>query len=126
MRSRRALALLAAAFVAFVAQASCVSILGVDDEGLENVFEEMCQCGELRHLNDCEKTLGDRFARAGSATRSAWLTRYRDDDCSNCKNVLTCLSTAPTCSVSACTLAEECCQTGNTKATCDADHTCHR
>lgn len=123
MRSRRLLALLALAFVTFVAQASCVSVFGVDDEGLQNVVEEMCKCHELQQVADCEKTLGDRFARAGSAARAAWLTRYEDNNCSSCKNVLTCLSTTPTCSVGACSSAEECCQTGSAKASCES-HTC--
>ena len=126
MRSRRALALLAAALVVFVAQASCVSIFGVDDEGLHNVFEDMCKCGELQPLSDCEKTLGERFARASSTTREAWLDRYEQEDCDVCGNVLTCLSATPTCSVDACSRAEECCQVGETKATCGDDHACHR
>lgn len=126
MKSRRALALLTVAFAAFVAQASCVSVFGVDDEGLRDVFADMCKCAELQPLADCEKTLGDRFASAGSTTRADWLARYESEDCGNCTNVLTCLSATPTCSVSTCGLAEECCQVGDTKATCDANHTCHR
>jgi hypothetical protein len=40
--------------------------------------------------------------------------------------VLTCLSATPTCSVTTCSLAEECCPMGATTATCGEDHACHR
>jgi hypothetical protein len=126
VRSRRALALLAVALVSFVAQASCVSIFGVDAEGLHNVFKDMCSCSELQPLADCERTLNERFDSAGSATRADWLDRYDKNDCSDCKNVLTCLSATPTCSVDTCSRAEECCPMGDTQATCGEDHACHR
>lgn len=124
MRSPRALALLAVASLAFVAQASCVSVFGVDDEGLHDVVQAMCSCSELQPLGDCEKTLGERFESAGSDTRAAWLEQYDKSDCSSCGNVLTCLSATPTCSVDTCSLAEECCPKGGTKATCGANHVC--
>jgi hypothetical protein len=125
VRSRRALALLALAFVVFAAQASCVSVFGVDEEGLHDVVRDMCQCAELQTLNACEETLGKRFSNASSDTRAAWLAQYDKNECSTCGNVLTCLSASPACSVSACSRAEECCPKGDTKPTCGSDHVCH-
>ncbi|MFS8066983.1 MAG: hypothetical protein ACMG6S_11480 [Byssovorax sp.] len=111
MRSRRALALLACVAVAFVAQASCVNVFGVkDEEDRDDVVDKMCSCVELQSLDDCEKRLGDRFANATSASREDWLDSYSKNGCAFCKNVLTCLSVTPTCSVGRCTLDEECCQ----------------
>jgi len=111
VRSRRALALLALFPVAFMAQASCVNVFGVvDEEDRDDVVKEMCRCAQLQSLNDCEERLGGRFANSGSAARKDWLDRYSTNDCATCKNVLTCLSMTPTCSVGRCTLDEECCQ----------------
>ena len=119
MKTRRALAALALLGLAFTAQASCASVLGIDEDSLDNVVVEMCKCPGLAGVNSCESTLGDRLDDGAPATREAWLARYRDERCDKCENMLKCLSTKPTCTIDECVRDEVCCPAaGASKGVC--------
>ena len=126
MKSRRALAALACLAVAFLGQASCASVLGIDAAGLHDVIGEMCGCPALAGWAGCEETLGKRLDAGASATREAWLARYEAKRCDRCDNLLECLSTEPTCTNETCSRDVECCPPdGGSKGVCDHG-TCKR
>lgn len=120
MKARRALAALALLALAFTAQASCASVLGIDEDSVDNVVVEMCKCPVLAGVSGCESELTARLDDGAPATREAWLARYRDERCDKCENMLTCLSTKPTCSIDKCVRDEVCCPAdGASKGVCE-------
>jgi hypothetical protein len=119
VKTGRALAALALLALAFTAQASCASVLGIDEDSLDNVVIEMCKCPGLAGVSDCEATLGERLDEGAPGTRETWLARYRDEQCDKCENMLACLSTKPTCSIDKCVRDEVCCPAkGASKGVC--------
>lgn len=120
MKSRRAIAAIAALALAFLGQASCAPVLGIDADGLHDVIADMCGCPALAGWDDCEGTLGERLDGGAPTTREAWLARYEAKRCDQCENLLECLSTKPTCIINECSRDVECCPPpGDTKGSCD-------
>ncbi len=122
MTARRALLALATFAAALALQASCASVLGVDESQLHNAVHEMCQCEILQSVDSCEPTLTDRLNGASTAAQAAWLERYVNE-CLDCANTPICLAESPTCSLDKCNTAAECCTLSDAgKATCVESH----
>lgn len=110
MTGRRFLLSFAAIGAALGLQASCVAVFGVDEASLHDVVIDMCKCDALQGLDGCVATLTERLDGAGGAAQEAWLARYVKT-CTQCGDVLACLSESPTCTLSTCKIDAECCQT---------------
>lgn len=122
MSGRRALLFVLALGAVAALQASCVSAFGVDESSLHDAIHDMCGCPLLDGVETCEATLTARMNGASTTVQSAWLARYVEK-CTDCPNVLQCMSESPTCSKDKCKRDEECCTvTGPGKAKCVLQH----
>ena len=91
---------------------ACATILGVDEELTDAVFE-LCQCNTedpVPQFNDgCEQVLEERLAGATEQTRERWLAFFVQECTEGCANAFACYQQDPTCSYTTCGEPRECC-----------------
>lgn len=114
---RHATAAAAVALVLSLPVASCVAIVGADDEGRVSAVNALCFCliqsskSFLGGQKACETTVGGRLSSATEETRGEWMKQFNRLRCDLCTsdNPLKCYHTAPTCSKDGCGQSSECC-----------------